>query len=67
MAWKYLKLISGGSSSTETNPQEINILAGATQCQVGGTIEADRPPSWSALTALIDGNLTTCNILGSGF
>ena len=66
MAWKYLKLVSAGSSSTETNPQEINILAGATQCQIGGTIEATRPPAWSALTALIDGSFTSATYWEAG-
>ena len=45
MAWRYFKMVSGGSGSTETNPQEINILAGTTQCQIGGTIEATRAPN----------------------
>src|SRR4051794_4027689 len=66
MAWRYLKMVSGGSSSTETNPQEINILAGATQCQVGGTIEATRATMYSQPTALIDGNLTTAAYWAAG-
>jgi len=66
MAWKYVKILYGRLGSTETNPYEINVLAGTTQCQVGGTIESDRAPMYSALTALIDGNLTSATYWGGG-
>ena len=66
MAWKYFKITSGGSSSTEFNPKEFNILAGATQCQVGGTIESDRAPMWSTLATVIDGSLTTATYWPAG-
>ena len=66
MAWKYFKITSGGSSSTEFNPKEFNILAGTTQCQVGGTIESDRAPMWSTLATVIDGSLTTATYWPAG-
>lgn len=66
MAWKYFKITSGGSSSTEFNPKEFNILAGTTQCQVGGTITSDRAPSWSTLATSIDGSLTTATYWTAG-
>lgn len=67
MAWRYFKVTSGGSSSTEFNPKEFNILAGTTQCQVGGSIESDRAPMWSTLATVIDGSLTTATYWPAGF
>lgn len=66
MAWKYFRITSGGSSSTEFNPKEFNILAGTTQCQVGGTITSDRAPMWSTLATVIDGSLTTATYWPAG-
>ena len=66
MAWKYFRVTSGGSSSTEFNPKEFNILAGTTQCQIGGTITSDRAPMWSTLATSIDGSLTTATYWTAG-
>jgi len=66
MSWRYLKIIYGRLGSTETNPYEINILAGATKCQVGGSISSTRAPMYSTLATLIDGNNTTATYWGAG-
>lgn len=66
MAWKYFRITSGGSSSTEFNPKEFNILAGTTQCQVGGTITSSRAPMWSTEATVIDGSLTTATYWPAG-